>query len=464
MIRLLFKDKFCDSLEDLKSFLKELAEKDEKNAYHISVADKFRGGIIEKWLIQEKAWQVKSGTPDRVDEIDALIAAVQELSGKLDNDREIFSCMMGLFCNQAGSTVTVNPYRYIGPKECIVRFDRAGKNVTGLFQYTIVQEAKEAFNIYAELGGERVFLVSVKAKGEPGHVFSIPFSVPLPFAVNSTVVLSSARIFIDKAEFNDGQVFMDTAIPDVFLRFKKGVIHLCRKEGDNVLKKVAAIAGRDFISLTTSEKEYLKDLEGFSEVGEFNSMGVAAAFSLHGHACFLYKDGRTLPAYAYRKAWLVGCDMAAVQNSDYKVGFVDKNGNIIYESVSIMDMRVFSDGYLAVKRKTGDWGFMDKNGVIVGSYAKAGDFHGGFAIVYRESFYGYGGGWKIVDREFLERDIDPPSEWRDPEPAPLVRDGMEIKDNNASYGIFNVDDHYPVPIIHYLPDIMEEEINVFNII
>ncbi len=453
MIRLQFIDKFCDTLDDLKTFLEGVAKEGEKNAeYIISVAEKFRKGIIEEWLIQEKSFHGSSGGSEAVTGLDSLIDSAREVQGKLDSDSEIFNWMLRVICNQLDSSVSVNPYRYIDPLECVVRFDSKTGLVTGRFRFQLVQAAKEVLHIYAELDGKRTQLTSITMKGMEGRDYCLTFFAQSAFSVSNDNLLS-VRILIEEYELTDAHVLLNTNVIDVYLRAHHGLLYLCRKEDNSFKEKTSAIVGRDHRNLKESEKNYLKGLNGYIQVTSFNPQGVAKAKSINGSFYHLYKDGSILWVYFFQKAWLVGNGMAALKKDD-DVIFVNKDGRIIINQSDLVDMSVFSEGYLAVQKKSGEWAYMDKSGRIIGSYNIAGDFKDGYARVYRESFLGTGGGWKIMERDFYERDTVAPSNPVIHAPAPLSLDGMKIVFSDV-WGLFSEEDERAIPVTKYLPELEE---------
>lgn len=488
MIRLQFKDKFCDSLDDLKLFLGDLAQKqEEKNIYHISVADKFRKGLLVKWLTQERAFLSQDVDSDNIREIDALIDAVQEVSEKLEGDAEIFNWLARVFCNQSRTAVTVNPYRYIEPGECVVRFDKGTGEVVGYFNYHVVQEAREVFHVFVQMGPWKTELFTFQAGGARNMNQCIPFRVQCTMSVSEETILS-VRVIIDETPIPDAHVLVETNIPGVFLRAQNRRIRICYERDHVIYEKVSSVTQlmQQMLAVITvakkitsilqsgSEGEELPSLysqahllmnEGFSWVEPFNVRGVTKAL---GNSvlkeCFLYKDGRIIPYWAYDGAWLVGNGKAAVKLPDGRVDFIDSCGNLIYSCIhpKIVDMRTFSEGYLAILRDTGEWGYLaEADGQIFGSYSKAGDFKNGRAIVKQIDFNGVER-WKEVDRDFNETVISPQSVWIDPPPSPTVQSGMQIKEHEGKWSLSDVEDGRPIPVLHLLSEWKENKLFEFD--
>ena len=122
MIRLFFVDTYCNSLQQFKEFLVKHAS-EEKNRYHVSVAEKFRSGLIEQWLVQEQGYQVENNNESEVSILTSLIEAVRAVKDKLYSDSDIYTWIMQVFCSQSEIDIYLNPFKHIDVKQIITYYN-----------------------------------------------------------------------------------------------------------------------------------------------------------------------------------------------------------------------------------------------------------------------------------------------------------------------------------------------------
>ena len=437
MIRLCFLDTYCNSLQELRAFLLRHAG-EEKNGYHASVAEQLRRGVLERWLRQEQAFLEGRGSGAEAALLQSLADAVRDEGGKLDSDQDIYAWMLRVFCSLDGVSISLNPYRFIKISRLILRYDREKRVLEGRIIYVITKGTKEMFELEASLGGRSETLCRISADAREGfgrmHRFKVATSLPV-----SGENMASIRFTLggEAVPAKDTFFFTGTDLDGVFLVSHGGSLHVSRREGDAFYVVDPALE--------------------VTSVGAFNARGVAA---VNGGAWYICADGRLLNP-SFRKVRLTGEGLAAIWRDDGRVSFVTADGEQRIFSEGLSQVRFFSEGFLPVRRASnGDWAYMGRDGMTIGSYARPGDFRGGRAAVLKKSWMGER--WLEIDREFHERELDAPPERAGSAPAPSRFDGMHIGPGLApgSEGLYT-DDGYPVPVTFNLPE--RKEILLFEL-
>lgn len=517
MIRLFFVDTYCNSLQQFRKFLVSHAG-EEKNRYHVSVAEKFRSGLIEQWLVQEQGYQMENNNESEVSILTSLIEAVRDAKDKLDSDSDIYAWIMQVFCSQSEFDLSLNPFKHIDVKQIVTYYNANNHLFKGRVVYKILYQTNESINLNVSLNGVSDTLVKINLNDNNGVVLSSVFEVKTDLSVTGNNILDLAFSLENYPITSDNiYVCIDSGIEDVYVVSNRGRVCLSTRNNhsfsvnrfdyDGLLKgkdlpiDLSWVDGggryNDIISDIISEKigenpglliksglvlnRFRQEFERKKEydeaqlwkslskycylcakitgIGSFNSQGVAIAKVDNYNDYFVFCDGRILMPY-FKQIWLVGEGMAAIRTSSNSIIFVSINGDEIIQTQDLSNMSVFSEGYLAVRRAlTGDWGYMKKDGTIIGSYAKAGDFKNGRAFVFRSNLLG--DKWFLIDSSFNEMEIDAP-------PEDVMRtknydcmDGMYIKKSGDFVGLYT-EDNYPVPVVFNLPE-QQKEITLFEL-
>lgn len=514
MIRLFFVDTYCNSLQQFRKFLVSHAG-EEKNRYHVSVAEKFRSGLIEQWLVQEQGYQMENNNESEVSILTSLIEAVRDAKDNLDSDSDIYAWIMQVFCSQSEFDLSLNPFKHIDVKQIVTFYNANNHLFKGRVVYKILYQTNESIKLNVSLNGVSETLVKINLNDNNGVVLSSVFEVKTDLSVTGNNILDLAFSLENYPITSDNiYVCIDSGIEDVYVVSNRGRVCLSTRNNqsfsvkrvdfkavslevddlpqdltwayydDNYLDvnnienygQLVGIAARPLIrvainrivtgkekafekvQLLKSFSEYCYLCENFTRIGDFNNQGVAIAKVDNKKDYFVFCDGRVLMPF-FKQIWLVGEGLAAIRTSSNTVVFVSMYGDEIIQTQNLSEMSVFSEGFLAVRRAlTGDWGYMKKDGTILGSYAKAGDFRNGQAIVFRSNWIG--DKWFIIDSSFNEMEIDAPSDDVVPTKNPENMDGMHIEKSGGVVGLYT-DDLYPVPVTFNLPKL--KEITLFEI-
>lgn len=507
MIRLFFVDTYCNSLQQFKEFLVKHAS-EEKNRYHVSVAEKFRSGLIEQWLVQEQGYQVENNNESEVSILTSLIEAVRAVKDKLYSDSDIYTWIMQVFCSQSEIDIYLNPFKHIDVKQIITYYNSNNHLFEGRIVYKVLYQTNESISLNVSLNGLKETLAKINLNDKNGDIKSSVFEVKTDLLVTGNNILDLAFSLENYSITSDNIfVFVDSGIEDVYVVSNKRRVCLSTRNNhafsvnridytasledsflpldltwaynDGIysdIKKIEiygrmimmgagpliGVAFNRFVSGKIKESEKAQLWKSFSEycclcdnytgIGDFNDQGVAIAKVDNQKDYFVFCDGRILMPY-FKKIWLVGEGLAAIRTSSNSTIFVSIYGDEVIQTQDLSEMSVFSEGYLAVRRaSTGDWGYMKKDGTIIGSYAKAGDFRNGRAIVFRSNLVG--DKWFLIDSSFNEMEIDAPPEDVMRTKNSDCMDGMYIKKSGDFVGLYTEDD-YPVPVVFNLPKVRE---------
>lgn len=432
MIRLRFVDKYCNNLRELRDFLSAHAG-EEKNRYHESVAAQFRSGLILRWLIQEQAYLAGKGREEEANLLLSLVDAMVEADGKLITDTEIYSWMMRVFCSMTEASPSLNPFRYVDVKKIVLFYNQRDGYFSGYIVYEIIVPAKETFVLKASIGEDECDLIKLTTHGRKGIEYKQEFHVPTEISVTENNIVD-VKLLLDSFPISSSCIFVCT--------------------GTNFEDYYIVATGSEvFISRKEDSQFFVLDLGHFNRIEGLSENGVIRAISKAGDPSFLNFDGQLLSP-TFKRIQLVGDGLAAIWTNSRSVIFVTADGDERFDTELLTDVSVFSDGYLAVRRASnGDWGYLRKDGTIIGSYAIAGDFQYGRARVFRKEWSG--DKWYSIDKTFHEIEISAPSEAIRPSTNPDRLNGMHIKEYNGGWGLFT-DDGYPVPITFNLPDLNEK--------
>lgn len=128
--------------------------------------------------------------------------------------------------------------------------------------------------------------------------------------------------------------------------------------------------------------------------------GLAAHYSyskrLYG---FRDKDGNLIIAPSYSKVQDFSDELAAVQTTNGKWGYIDKTGKMVIEAKFSSEPSPFNEGYAVVEKRDGKKCFIDKLGNIVFDELKdAYNFHNGKAFVRLNNSSKYN--LALIDKDF----------------------------------------------------------------